>query len=714
MKKPILFLLGVMGYFPLMAQEIFLSSTLNELYKLDINTCEYEYVVKVNAQVYDISFDPQGNLYGISGSGRFYTIDQTTGLISTQHNFQGSSFNSLTIDGEGIVYAIGHPGILWSYDLNTGEAKELGQIGYGATGDLTFYEGNLYVATTGNKIVLIPLDNPSNSSIVINGNIVGDIWGIVSFAEDCSDVNSYAITNGYSDVYQIDFENNTLNFVCELEIEIGGGASTFEFFASKPIVIEEENMFEPNCSENDGWIELVASGGVGTIRYSLDGETYQDDGYFDNLFGGMYTIFIQDDNGCTIKQEFELESENVPIINNIEVINASCALPNGSLLVSANGGTGQIQYSIDGNNFQISNTFSNLDENVYYITIQDENNCRSYREVEVINSGVPSIDNLGILDTKCNLSNGGIEVTVNGGSPPYTYSLNGEPSQNSNQFESLSAGSFNLQVADINNCASSETFFIASSEAPTITYVDVDPSTCELPNGSIEIIGEGGNGTHLFSVNGQDFQESASFIELISGSYSVSLMDEEGCIAKEVVSVSGSPAIQLVDIKVNAADCGEINGEITLEVDGGTGDLNVWLDDLVYIDQYHFQDLEAGTYLVNMEDELGCELKTSATILSKECPIFFPNIFSPNGDGDNDVFQIVPHAAFVGQFTSFSIYDRWGNEVFSVKDFDPSEVNWDGRFNGQSLDSGVYIYSLQTRNENGEGTIRQGDITLIR
>ncbi|MDB4285747.1 gliding motility-associated C-terminal domain-containing protein [bacterium] len=120
-----------------------------------------------------------------------------------------------------------------------------------------------------------------------------------------------------------------------------------------------------------------------------------------------------------------------------------------------------------------------------------------------------------------------------------------------------------------------------------------------------------------------------------------------------------------------------------------------------------------GFYYVDVWDRLGCMGSDSITIEEK-CPtrIYFPNAFSPNGDGKNDFFKLIAEDV---EAYSFSIYNRWGKQVFSSSD---PNASWDGTFGGQSCSEGVFVwqvaydgYSKDRENYHYE---QSGTVTLIR
>jgi len=125
-----------------------------------------------------------------------------------------------------------------------------------------------------------------------------------------------------------------------------------------------------------------------------------------------------------------------------------------------------------------------------------------------------------------------------------------------------------------------------------------------------------------------------------------------------------------------------------------------------------------GTYDVSVQASCGEINLTSQVLASDTCDaqhtFFIPNVFSPNGDGINDVFSISAHEEIEIQNLDISIFDRWGNLIFlsHEKDF-----AWDGRFKNEDLMPGVYVYVMDVDYvEEGKPHHRvfSGDVTLIR
>jgi gliding motility-associated-like protein len=88
--------------------------------------------------------------------------------------------------------------------------------------------------------------------------------------------------------------------------------------------------------------------------------------------------------------------------------------------------------------------------------------------------------------------------------------------------------------------------------------------------------------------------------------------------------------------------------------------------------------------------------------------IFIPNTFTPNGDGQNDVFHV--RGISVDEMY-FAVYNRWGEMMFETKD---KVQGWDGRYEGRDAEVGVFGWYLKVKCYNGEETFKKGNVTLIR
>jgi len=101
-------------------------------------------------------------------------------------------------------------------------------------------------------------------------------------------------------------------------------------------------------------------------------------------------------------------------------------------------------------------------------------------------------------------------------------------------------------------------------------------------------------------------------------------------------------------------------------------------------------------------------------VFCDQSQIFIPNTFTPNADGQNDIFY--PRGTGVSIIKSFRIYNRWGELLFERANIKINDAGnaWDGTFNGNPPHPDVYVYIIDATCETGAPINLKGDVTIIR
>lgn len=110
----------------------------------------------------------------------------------------------------------------------------------------------------------------------------------------------------------------------------------------------------------------------------------------------------------------------------------------------------------------------------------------------------------------------------------------------------------------------------------------------------------------------------------------------------------------------------------------------------------------------NVVSTVGCGTATDNVKISVYKVIFIPNAFTPNNDGINDVFHIMPIENY--KVNKFSIYNRWGKLMFETND---ARNGWDGTFGGEPAPSGVYVYYIEMQNRKKKIS-KKGTVVFLR
>lgn len=257
-----------------------------------------------------------------------------------------------------------------------------------------------------------------------------------------------------------------------------------------------------------------------------------------------------------------------------------------------------------------------------------------------------------------------------------------------------------------------QTFWVP--EALQIEAVHIEDASCDENNGSLEI--KANQAVDIFySVDGSAFQEEPVFNNVAPGSYTLTIQNSFNCRDTQRVEVKPGSLPLIEKLEAFPASCGEKNGIIAFKVFGGTGQITAYLDSVSASKDNTFQNLAAGDYTINFVDEAGCQIASNLKVPGAECPLFIPNAFSPNGDGINDLFEIASKTTFKAQINTYSIFDRWGKQIYEANNFpiDSSDQWWDGTINHKTADSGTYIYLIEVGFANGEAVIFQGAVNIL-
>lgn len=216
----------------------------------------------------------------------------------------------------------------------------------------------------------------------------------------------------------------------------------------------------------DGEITITATGGTGTLSYSInDGADWQaGSGVFTGLAAGNYIIKVKDVNNCesawasnpiVITQPAEI------VIGDVEEENISCfGLTDGTITVTASGGTGTLEYSINGTDYQASNVFENLAKNTYNVFVKDANGCivQWGFDVEITEPAELIISDVTISIETIAGNDGSITLTVTGGTSPYDFTLSpGDVTNQTGVFQGLKKGTYGVVVIDANGCSADTT-----------------------------------------------------------------------------------------------------------------------------------------------------------------------------------------------------------------------------------------------------------------
>jgi hypothetical protein len=367
------------------------------------------------------------------------------------------------------------------------------------------------------------------------------------------------------------------------------------------------------CGNNNGSITITASNGVAPLQYSINnGVSFQAGSVFPNLPAGVYPVLVKDANGCQNTATVTIINSNGPTVS-LTAFDASCNISNGLITATGSGGTAPYQYALNNGTYQTGTNFPGLAAGTYIVSVQDGTGC--------VNSGSISVGNIGttvirfvVTPATCGNTNGNVSVIVTGGLAPYQYSLDGLVYQVSSSFTGLSAATYTIWVKDASGCTNTASVTVNNVAGPQLTATGA-PASCLGATGTITAFGSGGTAPLLYSINGGAFQLSNTFFSLPIGTYTVSVIDANGCGNSTTVTISNS--LPQVTGLATAATCNVSNGSISVVGTGGSTPYQYAVNGGTYQLGNLFTGLAAGSYTINIRDASGC--------MNSFSPIIVPN-----------------------------------------------------------------------------------------
>ncbi|MCB0630863.1 MAG: gliding motility-associated C-terminal domain-containing protein [Saprospiraceae bacterium] len=372
--------------------------------------------------------------------------------------------------------------------------------------------------------------------------------------------------------------------------------------------ITDNNPCSPN---NTGLIDLKVAGGAPSYTYSWsNNKTTQD---IENLAAGDYSVTVTDGNGCTAEETFTVNDEESNLtVTKKKITDALCHnSSNGAIDINVNNGSGNYDYVWS--NGKHTEDLSNLARGSYTVTVTDKNQVGCASKTFTVGAPDRLEHNVSLVqDIPCKDGGmGAVMVAPSGGTSPYTVDWQGGQTGTMAQYDT--PGTYMVTVTDKHGCENDNgTISLALADPPQIT----------------------------------DFPETALFSD-----------NTPQNLAYEV-DLSASK----LNWKVKAGSLQNINTNATNYQDEGERE-----DNPLSL-TFSLQDNRSnGTLKIMVSPQSGlCEgdpVETAIEVSSGACSVFVPDIFTPNGDNENDTWDVVFPSNDPKDYTLI-LYSRSGAKVF--------------------------------------------------
>lgn len=335
-----------------------------------------------------------------------------------------------------------------------------------------------------------------------------------------------------------------------------------------------------------------------------------------------YNAVLTDGNGCKDTKQVTVTVNTVPTVTASVDVQPGCNQSTGSATASANGGSSP--YSYNWSNMQSGATATGLNAGNYTVTVTDVKGCTATTNIGLSSIGAPTATASVVNNPGCNLSNGSVTVSANGGSGQFSYSWNTTPASSLQTVVNLPAGSYSVTVTDnVSQCQSVASVTLSAPNSPTATASVVDVPGCNQSNGSAKVVVSGGSGQFSYLWNSTPTSTMETAGNLVAGSYSVTVTDDVSqCQVIASVTLS-NPTPPSVSINVDAQPgCNTANGSATATPNGGSGQYSYNWNTTPAQTSATATGLAAGTYTVIVTDNVSqCSTNESITLSPPNPPV---------------------------------------------------------------------------------------------
>ncbi len=382
------------------------------------------------------------------------------------------------------------------------------------------------------------------------------------------------------------------------------------------LTIEVAALHSVSCfGSTDGTIDANVVGGTGPYSYQWSNGAVTPD--IDQLPAGDYLLTIIDNNDCAyISDAITVATPDPLTVVVEEATDVSCSgIADGTITVSVTGGTAPYLYEWD--HGALTSEATDLPEGSYKVSITDANDCVTELAEIIIEAPVElEVTVSQITPPSCNqVFDGAIDVTVSGGTPPYTYLWsNGATSE---AISGLPEGSYQLTITDNQGCTITTTLY--ELMAPDVLFFDsviIQEEYCAgVGNGAIDVQMAGGTPpyTYLWSTGSvtEDLQN------LPAGEYFVTVTDANGCTTESAVVevVALEPLAANIDFQQDISCAGANDGSIFISLPpNGMPYEYLWNNNATTQD---LQNLPPGTYQAEISAGNGCIFFTPPIVVSE-------------------------------------------------------------------------------------------------
>ncbi len=393
--------------------------------------------------------------------------------------------------------------------------------------------------------------------------------------------------------------------------------ATIEIKTPKTLTGDVNVTASANLEKNDGKAKVKIKGGTGKYTYEWSSGESKDQAK--KLGAGPQEVIITDENGCSIKFDFEITEDILPMNLTAEATNnINCfGEKTGALLVAVNGGKPPYKYEWKGTDATTEKA-GNLAAGKYEVVVTDAEGTTATTAVELETPKAIEVEATVLKNASVNQKDGKAKAKIEGGKGPYTYSWDsGEKSETA---EKLGLGTHTVDIKDSNGCTGTVSVEVTEDILPmNVTAEATNSINCfGEKTGAVLVAVNGGKPPYKYEWKGTNATTEKGK-NLAAGKYEIVVTDAEGTGASMDIELEGPTEIKLAVEVVQPASANNKDGKAKATVSGGKGPYTYSWDSGEKSE--NAEKLGLGAHTLEIKDSNGCAATTSVEITEDILPL---------------------------------------------------------------------------------------------
>ncbi len=461
---------------------------------------------------------------------------------------------------------------------------------------------------------------------------------------------------------------------------------------------------ELDCSASpEAIIDITINGGYAAYSYQINGGASTaivgNTITYTTAIDGSFTFLITDGEGCTAQTTVVVDAITNPVAtNNITDPNCDSAT-NGSveIVIDPNFGTAPYQVNFNGAGLSNQTTYSGLASGTYNYVVQDSKGCTFNGSATLTAPNAITADAVLTQPYTC-LQTASIQVqNITGGTPGYTFSIDGINFVAGDTFTGLTDGDYTITVRDASGCTfATVPVNVPALDPPTDITFNSTAANCPAETSNVTLTAIGGSGAITYEIiaPAADVSSNATgiFNNLAPNTYTFRVTDNKGCSYDENYTINPVVKIDALGTLTQNVSCqGSADGAIQYNVSGFSGNYSFTVTGPTAIapqsgintNPLNFSGLLAGDYTITVTDDTtNCTDTATVTVNEPADPLAF-------------TFTVSPLTCTTDGSVTITATDGWGGYTYQVTEPDANILGPQGSnvFSGLSQ-TGTYTISV--------------------